>query len=131
MHLYHSVLYLATTESTLQGSRLQTPDSSLQTPDSGPKTADFRETVDLQQFDSSNQSSKCIMDISALAEARSSMDNDRNGLIDSSQAAEETFVTPLSNGRPPPSSEDNKFQSAISAWRSKSRTNEAPSQADR
>lgn len=70
------------------------------------------------------------MDVSALAEARSSMDNDRNGLIDGSQPVEEALVTPLSNGRVPPSNEENKFQSAISAWRSKSR-NELPSHADR
>lgn len=71
------------------------------------------------------------MDISALAESRSSMDNDQNGLIESSQPAEEALVKPLSNGRSPPPNEDNKFQSAISAWRSKSRTNETPGQTDR
>lgn len=71
------------------------------------------------------------MDVSALDETRSSMDNDRNGLLDSSQPVEEALVIPLSNGRSPPSNEDNKFQSAISAWRSKSRTNELPRHADR
>lgn len=45
------------------------------------------------------------------------MDNDRDGLVESSQSVEEASVTPLSNGRFPPSNEDNKFQSAISAWR--------------
>lgn len=70
------------------------------------------------------------MDTAVLAEARSSIDNDQNGLIDRSQAAEEASVTPLRNGRFPPSNEDNKFQSAISAWRSEPPKDEAPSGAD-
>ncbi len=61
------------------------------------------------------------MDVSAVAESRSSGDSDRDGLNDSSSTTKDgrTTSSALSNGVSRPSAETNKFQSAISAWRSK------------
>ncbi|KAL8744406.1 MAG: hypothetical protein Q9190_003338 [Brigantiaea leucoxantha] len=57
------------------------------------------------------------MDVSA-ATARSSNDTDRDDITDISHTAKDGLqASSLSNGTSRPSSEDNKFQSAISAWR--------------
>ena len=60
------------------------------------------------------------MDVSAVAETRSSYDSDRDALNDSSNAIKDGHSTSsaLSNGISRSSAETNKFQSAISAWRS-------------
>lgn len=57
------------------------------------------------------------MDISALSEA-TSLDDERNGDADTAPA-HESLLSSLSNGVSQAHHSDNKFQSAISAWRSK------------
>lgn len=57
------------------------------------------------------------MDISALSEA-TSLDDERNGDLAASPA-HESLLSSLSNGVSQAQNGDNKFQSAISAWRSK------------
>ncbi len=61
------------------------------------------------------------MDVSAVAETRSSYDSDQDGLNDSSNATKDGLSTysVLSNGGSRSSAGTNKFQGAISAWRSK------------
>ena len=64
------------------------------------------------------------MDVSAVAETRSSYDSDQDALNDSSNATKDGRSTSSapSHGASQSSAEINKFQSAISAWRSKSYT---------
>lgn len=57
------------------------------------------------------------MDISALSEA-TSLDDEKNGDPDTSPA-HDSLLSSLSNGVSLAPHGDNKFQSAISAWRSK------------
>ena len=59
------------------------------------------------------------MDISVPSEA-TSLDDERNGDPDTSPA-HESLLSSLSNGISQSQNSDNKFQSAISAWRSKSK----------
>lgn len=66
---------------------------------------------------STTQNLQCIMDISALSEA-TSLDDERNGDPDTSPA-HEGLLSALTNGVSQAPHGDNKFQSAISAWRSK------------
>lgn len=56
------------------------------------------------------------MDQSATGDIGSPYDSDREGPIDSSTANHNASAAVLSNGNA--SEEENKFQSAISAWRS-------------
>lgn len=57
------------------------------------------------------------MDISTLSEAIS-LDDEKNGDPDTAPA-HDSVLSPLSNGVSLAPHGDNKFQSAISAWRSK------------
>ena len=61
------------------------------------------------------------MDVIAGGDSVSPYESDRDGPGDSSNDTKNTSSTPLSNGDSPSSQEDNKFQSAISAWRSTNR----------
>lgn len=60
------------------------------------------------------------MDISALTEARNSLDDQRDGPAEGVPQEKGTLYPAASNGVPRGPDNENKFQSAISAWRSES-----------
>ena len=62
------------------------------------------------------------MDVAATAENRSSHDSGRDGVVDGSQATPgaTTPATALGNGQTRSLDDENKFQKAIAAWRSRS-----------
>lgn len=57
------------------------------------------------------------MDVSAVLETVSNNDSDQDALTDSTHPAQALSSLPTSNGTSRPSDDENKFQSAISAWR--------------
>ena len=61
------------------------------------------------------------MDVTAGGDNASLYDSDRDGPGDSSNATKTASTTLLSNGDSSSSQGDNKFQNAISAWRSTDR----------
>lgn len=57
------------------------------------------------------------MDVSVIAEANSSLDNDRDGSTDRSHNEAGILPVTIDNHDSRATENENKFQSAISAWR--------------